>query len=42
MEYPVPPPDKPKSQTSPLLFFIIIGVIVACIVAFLILRPNPN
>jgi hypothetical protein len=33
MEQPVLPPDKPRSQTSPLLFFIIIGIIVAGIVA---------
>jgi hypothetical protein len=42
MEQPVTPPDKPRRETSPLLFFIIIGIIVAGIVAFLIIRPNPS
>jgi hypothetical protein len=40
MEQPVTPPDKPRSETSPLLFFIIIGIIVAGILAFIVLRPS--
>jgi hypothetical protein len=40
MEQPVIPPDKPRSQTSPLLFFIILGIIIAGLLGFLILRPS--
>jgi hypothetical protein len=40
MEQPVTPPDKRRGQTSPLLFFIIIGIIVAGLLAFIILRPS--
>ncbi len=36
------PPDRKKSNFSPLLFFVILGLILAGILAFLILRPNPR
>jgi hypothetical protein len=36
------PPEKRPGFPNPLLMFIIIGIIVAGIAAFLILRPNPS
>jgi hypothetical protein len=42
MEEPAHPPGKNRNSTSPLLFFIIIGIIIAALLAFLVLRPNPR
>jgi hypothetical protein len=36
------PPEKRPGFPNPLLMLIIIGIIVAGIAAFLILRPNPS
>ena len=41
MEQPAPPPGKNRNDASPLLFFLIVGVIIAAILAFLIIRPHP-
>jgi hypothetical protein len=42
MESPTPPPEKRPAFSSPLMFFIILGIIVASIALFLIFRPNPS
>jgi hypothetical protein len=42
MEPPILPPGKRTSFPNPLMVFIIIGIIVASIAAFLIFRPNPT
>jgi len=42
MESPTPPPEKRPAFSSPLMFFIILGIIVASITLFLIFRPNPS
>jgi hypothetical protein len=42
MESPTPPPEKRPAFSSPLMFFIILGIIVASIVLFLTFRPNPS
>ena len=39
---PPVPSDKNKSGPSPLLFYIILGIIIVAILAFLLLRPRPN
>jgi uncharacterized membrane protein YczE len=36
------PPDKRTSFPNPLLIFIIIGIIIVGVAAFLVLRPNPS
>lgn len=36
------PPEKKSNGLSPVLFLIILGIILAAILAFLILRPNPR
>jgi hypothetical protein len=42
METPTPPPEKRPAFSSPLMFFIIAGIIIASITLFLIFRPNPS
>jgi hypothetical protein len=42
MESPTPPPEKRPAFSSPLMFFIVLGIIVASIALFLIFRPNPS
>jgi hypothetical protein len=42
MESPTPPPEKRPAFSSPLMFFVILGIIVASIALFLIFRPNPS
>jgi hypothetical protein len=39
-EPPVASPYKPRGQTSPVLFFIILGIIIAGLLSFIILRPS--
>jgi hypothetical protein len=42
MDQPAVPPGRNRSNASPLLFFIILGIIVFGLVIFLILRPHPS
>jgi hypothetical protein len=42
MESPTPPPEKRPAFSSPLMFFIIAGIIIASITLFMIFRPNPS
>jgi len=37
-----PPPEKRPAFSSPLMFFIIAGIIIASITLFMIFRPNPS
>jgi hypothetical protein len=36
------PPGKRTSFPNPLMIFIIIGIIIVGVAAFLVLRPNPS
>lgn len=40
MDESAPTPGKNRSGASPLLFYIILAIIIASILAFLILRPS--
>jgi hypothetical protein len=42
MASPPRPPGKRTCFPNPLMVFIIIGIIVVAIAAFLVLRPNPS
>jgi hypothetical protein len=42
MEAPSRPPGKRTSHPNPLMIFVIIGIIVVAVAAFLVLRPNPS
>ena len=42
MKSPSTPPPKRTSFPHPLMIFVIIGIIVVAVAAFLILRPNPS
>jgi hypothetical protein len=42
MKSPSTPPPKKTSFPNPLMIFVIIGIIVVAVAAFLILRPNPS
>jgi hypothetical protein len=42
MKSPSTPPPKRTSFPNPLMIFVIIGIIVVAVAAFLILRPNPS
>ena len=42
MGSPSTPPDKKTSRPHPLMIFVIIGIIVVAVAAFLVLRPNPS
>ena len=42
MKSPSTPPGKRTSFPNPLMIFIIIGIIVVAVAAFLVLRPNPS
>src|SRR5271170_1769892 len=42
MESRTPPPEKRPAFSSPLLFFVIVGIVIACITLFLVFRPNPS
>ena len=42
MALPSRPPGKRTCFANPVLVFIIIGIIIAAIAAFVILRPNPS
>jgi hypothetical protein len=40
MEPPVLPPDKRTSVASPMMIYVIVGIIVMCFVLFLVFRPT--
>jgi hypothetical protein len=42
MKLPSTPPGKRTSFPNPFMIFVIIGIIVVAVAAFLILRPNPS
>ncbi len=42
MEQPAPDPGKSRNSASPVLFYVIVAIIAAAILAFLIIRPNPG
>jgi hypothetical protein len=42
MKSPFTPPPRRRSFPHPFMIFVIIGIIVVTVAAFLILRPNPS